>query len=110
MLPQVTSIGGMDANTFCQTSEDKCLRVWDVRTATAAIEFPKQQYILTDCSAGNKHGHSAGANHILTASIAGGSQTQGARLSLWDVRAAKKLQDFHGHTAGVTGCAFVTDK
>ena len=43
-----------------QTSEDKILRVWDVRTMKAAHTYPRQQYIHTSCDC------SADGNLILT--------------------------------------------
>ncbi|EGD72722.1 hypothetical protein PTSG_04450 [Salpingoeca rosetta] len=104
----VTAIAPMGPNLFCQSSEDKSLRVWDVRTGSVAVQFPKQQYILTSCAVAG--GGRDNAHLIVTGSSGGGNQMQGALLTLWDIRTSGKVQDFRGHESGISDCSFINER
>jgi len=89
-----------NAGLVAQTSEDKILRVWDVRTMQAANTYPRQQYIHTSCDC------SADGTLVLTS--ANGQDGHGCYVTVWDRRTTKKLFDMQGHEQRVTACVFLT--
>ncbi|XP_038046246.1 WD repeat-containing protein 31-like [Patiria miniata] len=84
---------------LAQTSEDKCLRLWDTRTLTEAHVFPKKQYIQTCCDV------SSDGNYCLTSSNGVGGR--GCEATLWDLRAHSLVAEYQGHQQTVGGCCFI---
>jgi WD40 repeat protein len=84
-----------------QTSEDRFLRLWDVRTLTVATTFPQQRHILSSCDV------SPCGRYIATTSH--GINGDGCYVDLWDVRQRSICCTYLGHSMSSTACAFVPD-
>lgn len=84
-----------------QTSEDKSVRVWDIRNLQMAHMFPMKQYIQMHCDV------SEDGNYCLTSSNGFGGQ--GCEATLWDLRQTKnKVCEYKGHLQSTTSCVFLT--
>ncbi|XP_070581975.1 WD repeat-containing protein 31-like [Ptychodera flava] len=81
--------------SVAQTSEDKCLRIWDTRTLEESHVFPKKQYIQTCCDV------SSDGNYCVTSS--NGFDGQGCETTLWDLRQNRGVCEYKGHNQ-TTGC------
>ncbi|XP_072045499.1 WD repeat-containing protein 31-like isoform X2 [Amphiura filiformis] len=97
LVTQIKWVPGQTA--VAQTSEDKCLRIWDTRVLQEATTFPKKQYIQTSCDT------SKDGNYVLTSSNGVGGQ--GCEATLWDLRSTKVVCEYRGHQQTVGGCAFL---
>ncbi|XP_071802369.1 WD repeat-containing protein 31-like [Asterias amurensis] len=86
-------------NLVVQTSEDRCLRIWDTRTLTEAHVFPKKQYIQTCCDV------TPDGNYCLTSSNGVGGK--GCEATLWDLRAQSLVAEYHGHQQTTSACCFI---
>ncbi|KAH7723168.1 protein T05A8.5 [Aphelenchoides avenae] len=96
----VTHIENMPhANFFCQTSEDRTLRLWDNRTLALIHQFPRREQIMWHCDV------LPDAMQCLTSS--GGSFNQGCEVTLWDIRQRKVLREFRGHEDTVRCAIFL---
>jgi WD40 repeat protein len=82
-----------------QSSEDKTLRIWDLRSCCVAQQLKPKQHVQTCC------GVSADGKFLLAGSS--GSQGQGAELTIWDRRKERKpLREYKGHSESVQSCMF----
>jgi WD40 repeat protein len=90
--------------SLVQSSEDKTLRVWDVRTCTVVQRSQARRHILLCCDASSSNG-----NHLLSGSS--GDDNNGGDLILWDRRNLTKgpIIEYNGHTNNINGCLFMTE-
>ncbi|XP_071947133.1 WD repeat-containing protein 31-like [Antedon mediterranea] len=87
-----------DQHAVAQTSEDKCLRLWDTRSLQESQIFPRKNYIQTCCDV------SKDSLYCVTSS--NGFSEQGCEATLWDLRTGKILMEYKGHTQTTCACAF----
>ncbi|RDD44364.1 WD repeat-containing protein 31 [Trichoplax sp. H2] len=85
-------------NLIAQTSEDKCLRIWDSKSMEVAMTFPARHNILTYCDI------SCDGNYVITSGS--GVNNQGCDCVMWDVRAQNAVAKFYGHSLTVSACCF----
>ncbi|CAF3553415.1 unnamed protein product [Rotaria sordida] len=73
-----------DGTFIAQTGEDKENKMYDARSMTQVVSFPKKQYIQTSCDISNDD-----------------------RYLLWDIRQRKLISELYGHRATVNSGHFV---
>ncbi|UJR36116.1 hypothetical protein I4U23_028851 [Adineta vaga] len=88
-----------DGTFIAQTGEDKENKMYDARSMTQVVSFPKKQYIQTSCDISHD-------NQYLI-STSNGFNGSGAEISLWDIRQRKLLTEFYGHRATVNSGRFI---
>ncbi|XP_077987150.1 WD repeat-containing protein 31-like [Glandiceps talaboti] len=86
-------------DAIAQTSEDKCLRIWDSRTLRESHVFQKKQYIQTCCDV------SCDGYYCVTSSNGFGGQ--GCEATLWDLRQNRAVCEYRGHSQTTACCIFV---
>lgn len=83
-----------------QTSEDKTIRLWDIRELEVAHHFPAKKQIQTCCDV------SPDGRYCLSTST--GFSCEGGEATLWDLRQVKgKVREFWGHTETASSCIFL---
>ncbi|XP_072908276.1 WD repeat-containing protein 31 [Hemitrygon akajei] len=83
-----------------QTSEDKMVRIWDIRELQVTHTFPMKQYIQTHCDA------SPDGRYCISCSNGFGGE--GCEATLWDLRQAKhKVCEYKGHLQSTAACIFL---
>ncbi|ETO33637.1 WD repeat-containing protein [Reticulomyxa filosa] len=96
------SIGVIGGNgyTICSGSDDKTIRIWDIKTTQQLIVFKGHNNLVKSvkyCS--NESGNIGGANTILSGSI-------DKSVRLWDIRSGQQIQVFNGHTCYVNAVEY----
>ncbi|XP_010637688.1 WD repeat-containing protein 31 isoform X1 [Fukomys damarensis] len=83
-----------------QTSEDKTMRLWDIRGLQVAHMFPPKQHIQTYCEV-SMDGHKC-------ISCSNGFGGEGCEATLWDLRQTRnRICEYKGHFQTVASCVFL---
>ncbi|XP_005382738.1 PREDICTED: WD repeat-containing protein 31 [Chinchilla lanigera] len=83
-----------------QTSEDKTIRLWDIRGLQVAHMFPPKQHIQTYCEV-SVDGHRC-------ISCSNGFGGEGCEATLWDLRQTRNsICEYKGHFQTVASCVFL---
>jgi len=86
-----------DSDVIVQTSEDRIVRVFDSRLQQVALTSALQKQIQTCCD--------VIGNYVITGS--NGFDGKGCQANLWDLRTMNVIEEYIGHTASITSCAFI---
>jgi len=89
-----------DSDVIIQTSEDRIVRVFDSRMQQVALTSALQKQIQTCCD--------VIGNYVITGS--NGFDGKGCHANLWDVRTMNVVEEYNGHTASITSCAFINEE
>lgn len=83
-----------------QTSEDKTMRLWDIRGLQVAHMFPPKQHIQTYCE--------VSVDGYKCVSCSNGFGGEGCEATLWDLRQTRnRICEYKGHFQTVASCVFL---